>query len=93
MPGGVEVGDPMRITLKLFATLGDYLPAGARFNQVELDVPEGSTVQALIERYQLPPRLVHLVLVNGVFVPPADRAQRALGAGDVVAVWPPIAGG
>ncbi|MDT7929840.1 MULTISPECIES: sulfur carrier protein ThiS [unclassified Tepidimonas] len=83
----------MRITLKLFATLGDYLPAGARFNQVELDVPEGSTVQALIERYQLPPRLVHLVLVNGVFVPPADRAQRALAAGDVVAVWPPIAGG
>ena len=83
----------MRITLKLFATLGDYLPAGARFNQVELDMPEGTTLQALIDRYQLPPRLVHLVLVNGVFVPATERPQRALAAGDVVAVWPPIAGG
>lgn len=83
----------MRITLKLFATLGDYLPAGARFNQVELDVPEDTTVQALIERYQLPPRLVHLVLVNGVFVPPPERGMRELAPDDIVAVWPPIAGG
>ncbi|WP_043703049.1 sulfur carrier protein ThiS [Tepidimonas taiwanensis] len=83
----------MQVTLKLFATLGDHLPPGARFNQVELDVPDGTTVQALIDRYQLPPKLVHLVLVNGVFVPPAERATRALTPGDVLAIWPPIAGG
>ncbi|MCX7693480.1 sulfur carrier protein ThiS [Tepidimonas taiwanensis] len=83
----------MQVTLKLFATLGDHLPPGARFNQVELDVPDGTTVQALIDRYQLPPKLVHLVLVNGVFVPPAERATRALAPGDVLAIWPPIAGG
>ncbi|WP_058616281.1 sulfur carrier protein ThiS [Tepidimonas taiwanensis] len=83
----------MQVTLKLFATLGDHLPPGARFNQVALDVPDGTTVQALIDRYQLPPKLVHLVLVNGVFVPPAERATRALAPGDVLAIWPPIAGG
>lgn len=83
----------MQVTLKLFATLGDHLPPGARFNQVELDVPDGTTVQALIDRHQLPPKLVHLVLVNGVFVPPAERAKRALVQGDVLAIWPPIAGG
>lgn len=83
----------MQVTLKLFATLGDHLPPGARFNQVELDVPDGTTVQALIDRYQLPPKLVHLVLVNGVFVPPTERATRALAPGDVLAIWPPIAGG
>ncbi len=84
---------PMRVTLKLFATLGDYLPPGARFNQIELDLDHGTTVQALIDRYSLPPKLVHLVLVNGHFVPPEERATRALNEGDVLAIWPPIAGG
>ncbi len=38
-------------------------------------------------------RLVHLVLVNGSFVGPEDRAARVLRAGDALAVWPPVAGG
>jgi len=33
------------------------------------------------------------VLVNGVFVQPADRLSRRLNEGDVLAIWPPIAGG
>jgi sulfur carrier protein ThiS len=36
---------------------------------------------------------VHLVLVNGEFVPPAERSGRMLAEGDVLAIWPPIAGG
>jgi sulfur carrier protein ThiS len=36
---------------------------------------------------------VHLVLINGVFVPPPERTSRALKEGDVLAIWPPIAGG
>jgi sulfur carrier protein ThiS len=38
-------------------------------------------------------KLVHLVLVNGSFVPPEQRATRELVEGDVLAIWPPIAGG
>lgn len=83
----------MNITLKLFATLGDYLPAGARYNQIDLPVSEGTTVAQAIEPFNLPPKLVHLVLVNGHFIAPALRAQRELHDGDVLAVWPPIAGG
>jgi molybdopterin converting factor small subunit len=33
------------------------------------------------------------VLVNGVYVEPADRLTRTLQEGDVLAIWPPIAGG
>ena len=46
-----------------------------------------------IAPYNLPPALTRLVLVNGLFVPPQERASRALRDGDVLAIWPPIAGG
>lgn len=84
----------MRVTLKLYATLTDHLPAHARRdNATQLDLPEAATITAAIAPFALPPRLVHLVLVNGVFVPPEERAARALRDGDVLAIWPPIAGG
>ncbi|MEN9844145.1 MAG: hypothetical protein RLZZ612_1974 [Pseudomonadota bacterium] len=84
----------MKITFKLFATLTDYLPADARrANQVELEVPEGSTVAQVYEPYGLPAKMVHLVLVNGHYIAPEQRASHLLKAGDVLAIWPPIAGG
>lgn len=83
----------MRITLKLFATLGDYLPPGSRYNQTELTLDDGATVQQVIERLALPPKLVHLVLVDGHYVPPEQRAARVLADGQALAIWPPIAGG
>jgi sulfur carrier protein ThiS len=84
----------MRITFKLFAMLTDYLPAHARSsNVVELDVAPGATISQVIEPFALPPKLVHLVLVNGQYVAPEARATRTLQEADVLAIWPPIAGG
>ena len=84
----------MQITFKLYASLTDYLPAEARrHNLVTLEVADGATIAQVIEPYGLPMKLVHLVLINGVYVPPEHRASRALVAGDVLAIWPPIAGG
>jgi len=84
----------MRITLKLYATLTDYLPAEARRdNQLSLDVDDASTIASVVAPFQIPPRLAHLVLVNGLFVPPEQRAARTFRDGDVLAIWPPIAGG
>ena len=84
----------MKITFKLFATLTDYLPAGARTsNVVQLDVPADASISQIIEPFGLPPKLVHLVLVNGVYVAPEERMTKALVEGDVLAIWPPIAGG
>ena len=62
-------------------------------NAVDLEVPDGSTVAAVIDRFQLPPALVHLVLVNGSYVAADQRAARVLADGDALAIWPPIAGG
>lgn len=83
----------MRITVKLYATLADYLPAGTRNNAVERDVADGSSIRDVLAPFALPEKLTHLVLVNGVFVPPGERATHALQEADVLAVWPPIAGG
>lgn len=84
----------MRITLKLYATLSDYLPVEARRdNRVSLEVAPGATVHEVVRPYGLPEKLVHLVLINGVFVPPSQRATRSLQEGDTLAIWPPIAGG
>jgi sulfur carrier protein ThiS len=84
----------MQITFKLYASLTEYLPPDHRAgNQMTLDVAAGATLLQIIEPFRLPMKQVHLVLVNGHYVPPADRATRTLAEGDVLAIWPPIAGG
>ncbi len=84
----------MHITFKLFATLTDYLPAEARrSNLVALEVADDATIAQIIAPFGMPDKLVHLVLVNGTFIPPEDRANKTLVEGDVLAIWPPIAGG
>lgn len=84
----------MKITFKLFAMLQDYLPQeGRKDNALLLDLDDGTTIVQVIERFGLPQKSCHLVLVDGNFVPPAERASRALRDGEVLAIWPPIAGG
>lgn len=84
----------MRITFKLFATLQDYLPPeGKKTNALTLELVEGTTVEHLVTRFSLPQKLVHLVLIDGNFVPPAERAGRVLRDGETLAIWPPVAGG
>lgn len=84
----------MKITFKLFATLQDYLPAEARkTNALALELEAGTTVQHVIGRFGLPQKLCHLVLIDGHFVPPAERATRGLRDGETLAIWPPVAGG
>jgi sulfur carrier protein ThiS len=84
----------MKITLKLFASLTDYLPPESKYtNIVALEIAPETTIGQLVEQYRLPEKLVHLVLVNGSYVAPEKRPTQTLNEGDVLAIWPPIAGG
>ncbi len=84
----------MNIEFKLFASLTDFLPGqGREGNVLHVQVPEGTTIGQMVSRFALPEHLVHLVLVNGVYIEPAQRAQRCLSDGDALAIWPPVAGG
>src|SRR5206468_10387342 len=101
-PDGSHEGVPrhvagcgLRVVLKLYASLTDYLPQQGRDQRhaIDVDVPAETTIDAMIERFHLPRRSVHLVLVNGVYVAPALRTSRKLADGDHLAIWPPVAGG
>ena len=84
----------MRVALKLYASLADHLPPEARrSNRLELELPPDTTIADVIRERNLPPKLCHLVLVNGFYVAPADRGSRTLQQDDELAIWPPIAGG
>jgi sulfur-carrier protein len=84
----------MKITLKLFASLTDYLPAADRSSNItQLDVPPEASILQIIEPFGLPHKLVHLVLINGTYIHPEVRGTHTLKEGDVLAIWPPIAGG
>ena len=83
----------MQVTVKLFALLSRYLPPGARDNQVLLEVPDAATPDLIIAQLAIPHGQCHLLLVNGVYIPPGAREQYVLQPGDVLALWPPVAGG
>ena len=84
----------MRITLTLFATLDGHLPPEARSrNRIDVDVEPGTTVLDVIRRHRIPEALCAIVLIDGRWVPIPDRATRALAENEVLAIWPPVAGG
>ena len=83
----------MKIRVKLFASPTPYLPGGAHNNEAELDIADDAAVADVIAHLKLPAQSCHLVLVNGVYVGPEERAARRMKAGEALAIWPPVAGG
>ena len=83
----------MKLKLKLYASLKQYLPAGTPQNEAELEISEGTSVQVVLDDLNMPDGVYKLVLVNGVFINPEDRVSRCFVENDVLAIWPPVAGG
>jgi molybdopterin converting factor small subunit len=79
----------VKVEVQLFATLAAYLPPDGREGAATLDVPDRSTVHDVIQRLGLPADLERVTLVNGGDATP----DRSLSSGDVLALFPPLAGG
>ena len=79
----------MRVEIHLFATLERYLPPGSRDGVAVLEVPEGSTAADVARRLGIPSGLERVLLVNGSEATP----DRRLAPGDVLDLYPPLAGG
>ncbi len=83
----------MWVQLELYASLMQYLPPEADRHRFRTQVPEGTSVNAFLDQYRVPREKAHLVLRNGVFLYCEERDDALLSEGDVIAVWPPVAGG
>ena len=83
----------MQITFKLYATLANYLPPGSEKHSVKIDIPDTVTPNELIDRYSVPRDMAFLVLLNGIYLKPEDRDKGIIKDGDILAIWPPVAGG
>ena len=83
----------MQINIEFYASLMQYLPPGKSRHRRDVRVDDGLRVKALIEQFHIPEKMAHIVLVNGHFVDADKRADRELVEGDVVSIWPPVAGG
>ncbi|MCB1802389.1 MAG: MoaD/ThiS family protein [Gammaproteobacteria bacterium] len=83
----------MQVHLELYASLMQYLPTQAQRHRVTLEIPAGSSAHDVLDRCAVPHEKAHLVLKNGVFMHQPERDAPTLEQGDVIAVWPPVAGG
>jgi molybdopterin converting factor small subunit len=79
----------VKIEVQLFATLAAYRPAAPAGNGVALDVEPGTTVAQVVEQLRIPADVEYLTVVNGHDAP----AGQVLADGDVLSMFPPLAGG
>ena len=84
----------MKVQVRLFAGLRDRFPRELR-GRSDIEVQPGSTLSELLEVLAIPPKQAQMVLHNGEQVArtPGVRERRELAEGDVVAIFPPVAGG
>jgi sulfur-carrier protein len=83
----------MKMHIELYASLMSFLPPGNHRFRRDIEVPDGTNVQQIIEKFKISNEQAHIVLVNGHFVCGDDRSVRVLTPDDTVAIWPPVAGG
>jgi sulfur carrier protein ThiS len=83
----------MKVTIKLYATLRDYLPKDGNGTQAVLELPATATIPDALAVLGVPLAQAHIVLINNRHVLRPDMATRQLRDGDAVAVFPAIGGG
>ncbi len=79
----------MKIEVKLYANFREYLPSGSDAVTCHLEIKEGARVGEVLQRLKIPDSEPLIALVNGLHKGP----EEVLNPGDVLSVFPPVAGG
>jgi molybdopterin converting factor small subunit len=79
----------MRIEVKLFANFREFLPPGTGGYSVFLEVETGTTIGQVLEILRIPESIPMLTLVKGIH----RKFEDAMLPGDVLSLFPPVAGG
>ena len=89
LPTRDKIVKAMEIEVRLFATLRDYLPKGSSQFSCKLTVNSSNTVRDVLKKLKIPGEIPKIILVNGVH----GNLEQVLKRGDVLSVFPPVAGG
>ena len=79
----------MEIEVRLFATFRDYLPQDSKSFSFKKSLEKEMAVSNIAEEISLPPDIPKIYIVNGNVV----TGEYVLRDGDVVSIFPPVAGG
>jgi len=79
----------MEIEVKLFATLRDYLPQGSGRFSCRMEIDGHTRVQDILSKLKISEDMPKIILVNGIH----GKKDQVLKEGDVLSVFPPVAGG
>ena len=80
----------MKVSVKLIATYRELLPKGTMGNKIEIDVPEGITVQDVMRQFGVPLDETSVIVLNGLTTLPLSTK---LKEGDEVSAFSAVAGG
>lgn len=79
----------MEVKVKLFATLRDYLPKNCDGKSCQMEIDEKTTIEQIITQLKIPEKIPKIILVNGI----QGSIDQTLKDGDVLSIFPPVAGG
>ena len=79
----------MEIEVKLFATLRDYLPKGSDRFSCKMEIDGTTRIRDIVSRLKVPDDIPKIILLNGVH----GKEDHVLKEGDVLSIFPPVAGG
>ena len=80
----------MNIKVKVFYNLAEYLPPESLDQKNCISLAEGSTIKTILEKLGIPEQMTKVILVNGI---KPESNETPLHDGDMVAIFPPLAGG
>ena len=72
-------------TVKFFANLRSGAPP-----KKKVSLPVGSRVSTILEMFSIPKDIKLIILINGA---PHQKRETIVKDGDIVAIFPPLAGG
>jgi len=77
--------DEITATVKFFANLRSIAPP-----KKLITLPLGSTVSTILDMFSIPKESKLIILINGI---PHQKKETKVKNGDIVAIFPPLAGG
>ncbi len=81
----------MELTIKLFASFAEFLPAGAKKQTMVIEAEDGARVGQVVDQCGIPREECRLMIINGItHTNPAVTMEQELRPGDTLALLPRV---